>query len=641
MDDPVVAPNANVSISGNAGAAGVTLAYTDGIPKTFMSDASGNYSITVPSGWSGTVMPVKAGFTFTPSSLTYSNITASQAGQNFIATNTATLAATNISTNTLTPTNTFTPVATQPFSYNPLYLSFTSSQTIGGVSSSDEDILRFDGSTWSLLFDGSDVGVSSPDLFAFSMLDSDSILMSFSSAVTVNGLTLNPQDIARFDATSLGSNTAGTFSLYFDGSDVGLDTTSENIDSVSLLPDGRILISTTGSPAVSGVSGKDEDVLAFTPTSLGDVTSGTWAMYFDGSDVGLADTSDEDVDALDVTSNGNIYLSTLGDFSVNGVSGSDEDVFICVPTSLSDVTVCNYSPTLYFDGSAWGLSANDVDAFNFLTTGSVTTSTPTSTFTVTPTSPATSTATIGPSPKPTNTPTATATSTSTAIATLTLTPTPIVPNPPTQTALDLIFADSFESGSFSAWTSASTGGGDLSVSPSAARVGSNGMQVLINDTTNLYVNDDTPNAEPHYRARFYFDPNSITLGDGSAQYIFAGYDASAVFQVDFHFSAGSYQIRLRQYNDSGSVLSTNWTTISDAPHSIEMEWWAATAIGANNGGVILWIDGVQSGSLTSVDNDTRRIDRVGLGAVSGIDTGTLGTYFMDAFESRRQTYIGP
>ncbi len=41
------------------------------------------------------------------------------------------------------------------------------------------------------------------------------------------------------------------------------------------------------------------------------------------------------------------------------------------------------------------------------------------------------------------------------------------------------------------------------------------------------------------------------------------------------------------------------------------------------------------------DNDTRRIDRVRLGAVAGIDTGTRGTYYFDAFESRRQTAIGP
>jgi hypothetical protein len=42
-----------------------------------------------------------------------------------------------------------------------------------------------------------------------------------------------------------------------------------------------------------------------------------------------------------------------------------------------------------------------------------------------------------------------------------------------------------------------------------------------------------------------------------------------------------------------------------------------------------------------VDNDTRRIDQARLGAVSGIDTGTRGTYYFDAFESRRQTFIGP
>jgi hypothetical protein len=29
-----------------------------------------------------------------------------------------------------------------------------------------------------------------------------------------------------------------------------------------------------------------------------------------------------------------------------------------------------------------------------------------------------------------------------------------------------------------------------------------------------------------------------------------------------------------------------------------------------------------------------------LGAISGLDSGTRGTYYFDAFESRRQTYIG-
>jgi hypothetical protein len=89
-----------------------------------------------------------------------------------------------------------------------------------------------------------------------------------------------------------------------------------------------------------------------------------WAMSFDGSDVGLADSGNEDVDALAVHSNGDIYLSTAVDFSVTGISGFDEDVFICIPTSLGSVTSCNYSTSLYFDGSVYGLDANDVDGID-------------------------------------------------------------------------------------------------------------------------------------------------------------------------------------------------------------------------------------------------------------------------------------
>jgi hypothetical protein len=290
------------------------------------------------------------------------------------------------------PTQTPTATATPAFSYNPLYLSLANNQTMGGVIASDEDILRFDGSTWSLFFDGSDVGVGNVDLFAFSVINEYTILMSFDSTVTVNGLTIEPQDIVYFNATSLGSVTSGTFSMLLDGSKLGLESNAEKIDSISLSPDRRLLLSTTGDPSVPGVAGKDEDVLLFTPILFdgrGEIINGTWAMYFDGSDVGLADNSNEDIDALDVMGN-NIYLSTLGKFAVNGVSGADEDIFVCEAISLGDATSCYYSSDLYFDGSTWGLSGNNVDAFNFLTNGPVPSVTPspiivTPTITVTPT----------------------------------------------------------------------------------------------------------------------------------------------------------------------------------------------------------------------------------------------------------------
>jgi hypothetical protein len=222
-----------------------------------------------------------------------------------------------------------------------------------------------------MFFDASDVGVTEgandQDLNDFQIVDADTILLTFDNALTIGTLSIDPNDIVQFDATSLGDTTAGTFSLYFDGSDVGLDdTTNEIIDALDILPDGRLLISTIGSFTVPGLTGNDEDLLVFTPTSLGDTTSGTWAMYFDGSitALGLGQTA-EDIDALEIAGNGDIYLSAADVFAVTGVSGDDEDIFVCTPTYTSGaVTSCTYSSTLFFDGSAYGLAANDVDAIN-------------------------------------------------------------------------------------------------------------------------------------------------------------------------------------------------------------------------------------------------------------------------------------
>lgn len=111
--------------------------------------------------------------------------------------------------------------------------------------------------------------------------------------------------------------------------------------------------------------------------------------------------------------------------------------------------------------------------------------------------------------------------------------------------------------------------------------------------------------------------------------------------MEFRQSAGAYQLRAALLDDGATWISTNWFTISDAPHFVELDWRAATAAGANNGGLILWIDGTQQVDLPGVDNDTRRVDRARLGVLTGIDAGTSGTYYFDAFESRRQSYIGP
>ena len=168
------------------------------------------------------------------------------------------------------------------------------------------------------------------------------------------------------------------------------------------------------------------------------------------------------------------------------------------------------------------------------------------------------------------------------------------------------------------------------------------MRVLINDNGALYVRDDAPAAESRYRARFYVDPNSISMASGNAPYLFYGYsNGTVILRVQLRSNAGVYQLRASVRSDANVWSNSNYVTISDAPHSVEIDWRAASAAGANNGALTLWIDGAQQQTLGGIDNDTLRMDFVTLGAVGGIPTGTRGALYLDAFESRRLTYIGP
>jgi hypothetical protein len=106
-------------------------------------------------------------------------------------------------------------------------------------------------------------------------------------------------------------------------------------------------------------------------------------------------------------------------------------------------------------------------------------------------------------------------------------------------------------------------------------------------------------------------------------------------------SASTYQIRAALLNNGTTWSTTSWFTISDAPHVLEIDWRAATSSTVANGGLTFWIDNVQQANLTGIANSSRRIDRIQLGVVSGVDTTTRGTEYFDAFESRRTTYIGP
>lgn len=248
-----------------------------------------------------------------------------------------------------------------------VWMVFATAATVPGLGTvQNEDIVSYNTSsgTWSWVFDGSDVGIGGLAINSIQRLSGGQILMSFAAAGSVPGMTGGPSgttaddsDIVMFTPTALGSTTTGSFSFYFDGSDVSLSATSETIDALSLTSDGRLVISTSGNFSAGGASGVDEDLFVFTATSLGSVTAGSFALYFDGSDVELSNSTGENVDAAGITSSGTILLSTAGNFSVTGVSGDDMDIIEFTPTSLGSTTSGTYQ--LFLDVAALGIASSE------------------------------------------------------------------------------------------------------------------------------------------------------------------------------------------------------------------------------------------------------------------------------------------
>jgi len=238
---------------------------------------------------------------------------------------------------------------------------------VEGIRFADEDILVFDPlmDWWALFFDGSDVGLHKHDINAFHIVDQSTILLSLNKPIRIAGTLYDDSDIIKFQATSLGVDTAGSFSLYFDGSDVQLTRGSEDIDGISFTADGDLIISTLGTARV-GFTAKDEDLLRFQPLSLGEDTIGSWSHYFDGSDIALT-TKTEDVWAVWVDpQNDELHLSTQGKYQVKTagtkLSGDGDDVFICDPIVLGSSTQCNFD--LFWNGDNHDYGREQIDGYS-------------------------------------------------------------------------------------------------------------------------------------------------------------------------------------------------------------------------------------------------------------------------------------
>jgi hypothetical protein len=189
----------------------------------------------------------------------------------------------------------------------------------------------------------------------------------------------------------------------------------------------------------------------------------------------------------------------------------------------------------------------------------------------------------------------------------------------------------------SEFTSTTTDSGDLSQAAGAGLAGtSGGLSCVIDDTTAIFGQHDL--ASPYsttgiLRARYYVDPNSLTMANNNSFVMFRC-DSSAGVLIYCHLryvTGEGYYIYGTTYNDVPTPTNTAYYAITDGEHYVEVKLIRATNNASSDGSFQLWIDGADKETISNIDNYDRfaAFKTSYLGPVVGLDAGTSGTFYMD------------
>jgi len=139
---------------------------------------------------------------------------------------------------------------------------------LGGVPVTPADVVRWDGSDYTLAFDALAAGVpAGVDVDAVTV-DDDDLLLSFDVAVDLPGGPYGDEDLVRWNGSA--------FSIELDGDAAGVPA-GVDLDAAHRLANGNLLLSFDAGGSAGGVTFADEDVLEHDPGS------GGWELAYDGS----------------------------------------------------------------------------------------------------------------------------------------------------------------------------------------------------------------------------------------------------------------------------------------------------------------------------------------------------------------------
>lgn len=152
-----------------------------------------------------------------------------------------------------------------------------------------------------------------------------------------------------------------------------------------------------------------------------------------------------------------------------------------------------------------------------------------------------------------------------------------------------------------------------------------GYCAMVASAPGNYVNDESPNSETKFYARFYV----LAATTGGPVTIFRARNAANTTMLAVRYTGSSFEFVTRgsNYASSAPVVPGRW-------YAIQLSWLPGSAMTAK-------VQGAGSAALPLVTTEASlagdRVDSVSLGWIEGAATGSIT---IDAYESRRLTAVG-
>jgi uncharacterized repeat protein (TIGR01451 family) len=193
-------------------------------------------------------------------------------------------------------------------------LSFDTALTLGASTFQRNDVIRYNGSTYTLEFSGGANGVPDGVDIKDIALHGTNLLLSFDSAFAAGSTTFYPQDVAEWNGSAL--------TKFFDGVAAGIPD-GMAIDGLHLLPNGHLLLSFDTAGVIGGLTFNHEDIAEYTPGS-----PGTWEFAYVGAAAQPTGWGAADLTAFDATA---------------GSSTFDVALSLSGPAALATITAYDYT----------------------------------------------------------------------------------------------------------------------------------------------------------------------------------------------------------------------------------------------------------------------------------------------------------